>query len=572
MAPEKLSEYERKRLENIKRNDEMLAALKIQSKAADLSAASKRQRVEAKSYKLSPEKKAKPEKPIVLRRSLRTQGMPPDSNGLFDEYVDSVHKTLDSKGLRDDFVNCGDRTMKSSTQNKSSAANAIGPLSFEDACVKKKSYKPLVDTILRVARKAHFGDVEEECYTSFDHEMKPKVEVSVKEEELDEVKACKDENLSENCDFGSAIKYGFDGIKTCNEEDSSVRRDLCSCGLIKGVVKAEKSERESCLDLGSLTLKPENIARIMPGRIMVVKFFPSTDVRMVVAGSKAGNITFWNLNPQEEKDNGIYLYDTHSGPVSGIAIQQSCYSKIFTSCYDGLIRLMDIEKEVFDLVYRSEYSIYALSQQPNNMNTLYFSEGQGGLSIWDVRAGKTSNEYLLHDARINTVDFNFQNPNIMATSSTEGTACLWDLRSMDADKPKPLQMVQHKRAVHSAYFSPSGSSLVTTSFDDKVGIWSGVNFEDSTVIQHNNQTGRWISSFRAIWGWDDSYIFIGNMKRGVDVISPARRKTIMTVQSPDISAIPCRFDAHPDQIGMLAGATAGGQVYVWTLDKESAGE
>lgn len=62
------------------------------------------------------------------------------------------------------------------------------------------------------------------------------------------------------------------------------------------------------------------------------------------------------------------------------------------------------------------------------------------------------------------------------------------------------------------------------------------------------------------------------MKRGVDVISPARRKTIMTVQSPDISAIPCRFDAHPDQIGMLAGATAGGQVYVWTLDKESAGE
>lgn len=45
MAPEKLSEYERKRLENIKRNDEMLAALKIQSKAADLSAASKRQRL-----------------------------------------------------------------------------------------------------------------------------------------------------------------------------------------------------------------------------------------------------------------------------------------------------------------------------------------------------------------------------------------------------------------------------------------------------------------------------------------------------------------------------------------------
>lgn len=44
MAPEKLTEYERKRLENIKRNEEMLAALKVHAKASDLSAASKRQR------------------------------------------------------------------------------------------------------------------------------------------------------------------------------------------------------------------------------------------------------------------------------------------------------------------------------------------------------------------------------------------------------------------------------------------------------------------------------------------------------------------------------------------------
>jgi hypothetical protein len=70
---------------------------------------------------------------------------------------------------------------------------------------------------------------------------------------------------------------------------------------------------------------------------------------------------------------------------------------------------------------------------------------------------------------------------------------------------------------------------------------------------------------RAIWGWDDSYLFIGNMKRGVDVISPAQRRTIFTLQSPDVSAIPCRFDAHPYNVGMLAGATSGGQVYIWTL-------
>lgn len=70
---------------------------------------------------------------------------------------------------------------------------------------------------------------------------------------------------------------------------------------------------------------------------------------------------------------------------------------------------------------------------------------------------------------------------------------------------------------------------------------------------------------RAIWGWDDEYVFIGNMKRGVDVISPVERRTVFTLQSPHMSAIPCRFDVHPFNVGMLAGATSGGQVYVWTL-------
>ena len=68
---------------------------------------------------------------------------------------------------------------------------------------------------------------------------------------------------------------------------------------------------------------------------------------------------------------------------------------------------------------------------------------------------------------------------------------------------------------------------------------------------------------RAIWGWDDSYLFIGNMKRGVDIISTACRKTVMTLQSAHMSAIPCRFSAHPYKVGMLAGATGGGQIYMW---------
>ncbi|GMJ15882.1 DROUGHT SENSITIVE 1 [Hibiscus trionum] len=499
MASQKLTEYERKRLENIKRNEEMVAALKIHSTAATLSAATKRQRT--KTYKAGPVKKPKAETPIVIRRSLRTRGMPPDS-----------------KGLADDFCENFDKTPKSVSPLKPQSPRVLGPISMKDAFSgdEIESNQVLVGTILSIAKKTQ-------------------VDVSCKEE-LNGVNDIKDEIFSGKRTLGS-----------CKSEAS------------ESPVKIEK--RDPWLE--SLDLKPENVARIMPGRIMVVKFFPSSTMRMIAAGNKFGNIAFWNVDSKDEKED-IYLYRPHSGPISGILVQQYAMSKIYSSCYDGFIRLMDAEKESFELVHSCDDTVYSLSQQPNNSASLYFGEGRGGLNVWDIRTGKSSKNWILHEDRINTISFNSQNSNIMATCSTDGTACIWDLRSMSTRKPQTLRTVSHNRAVHSAYFSPSGSSLATTSLDDNVGITSGANFEDTSMIYHNNCTGRWISSFRGIWGWDDSYIFIGNMKRGVDVISPAQRRTVMTLQSPEMSAIPCRFDAHPCEVGTLASATSGGQVYLWT--------
>lgn len=125
---------------------------------------------------------------------------------------------------------------------------------------------------------------------------------------------------------------------------------------------------------------------------------------------------------------------------------------------------MDAEKEVFDLVHSCDDAIFSLSQHPNDVKSLYFGEGRGGLSVWDDRTGRVSSQWTLHEDRINTIDFNPQNPNIMATSSSDATVCLWDLRKVDAGKPKSLKIVNHERAVHSAYFSPSGSSLASTRY------------------------------------------------------------------------------------------------------------
>ncbi|MBA0868473.1 hypothetical protein Goshw_014242 [Gossypium schwendimanii] len=238
--------------------------------------------------------------------------------------------------------------------------------------------------------------------------------------------------------------------------------------------------------------------------------------------------------------------------------------QIYSSGHDGFIRLMDAEKEVFDVVHYCDKTIHCLSQQPNDLWSLYFSEGRGVLIEWDVRTGKSSGNWMLHEDTINTISFNPQNPNVMATSSTDGTACIWDLRSTRSRKPKTMKTASHGRAVNSAYFSPSGTSLATTSLDNNVGIISGFNYEDTSMIYHDNSTGTLNLSFRGIWGWDDSCIFIGNMRKGIDVISPVKRTSVMTLQSPQLPAIPWRFDAHPYEVGMLAAATNGSGVCLWT--------
>jgi hypothetical protein len=38
--------------------------------------------------------------------------------------------------------------------------------------------------------------------------------------------------------------------------------------------------------------------------------------------------------------------------------------------------------------------------------------------------------------------------------------------------------------------------LSSCSTDDTVGMVSGVNFEHTSMINHDNRTGRWLSSFR----------------------------------------------------------------------------
>jgi hypothetical protein len=75
---------------------------------------------------------------------------------------------------------------------------------------------------------------------------------------------------------------------------------------------------------------------------------------------------------------------------------------------------------------------------------------------------------------------------------------------------------------------------------------------------------------RAIWSWSDSTLFVGNMKRVIDVISVDHSEKSLSasytasLESEHMTAIPCRFSLHPYKVGHLAGASSTGKVFLWT--------
>ncbi|XP_071699168.1 uncharacterized protein [Rutidosis leptorrhynchoides] len=235
-----------------------------------------------------------------------------------------------------------------------------------------------------------------------------------------------------------------------------------------------------------MELEEENIARLVPKRILSVKFFQSEHMRMVVVGNSHGDLGFWNVDSDNEEGDGIYKYHPHFAPVSSIVIQPFSLNKIITSCYDGLVRSLDIEKETFGVTYTTKHAIFSMSQRCDDVNSLYLGEGNGVVRIWDERSGKLSFSRNLHELRINTIDFNSDNLNLMVTSSSDQTACIWDLRKLGKRKPEPLKLISHTGTVNSAYFSPFGSFLATTSVDNKIGVLSGANYDKVRMIHHKN--------------------------------------------------------------------------------------
>lgn len=122
---------------------------------------------------------------------------------------------------------------------------------------------------------------------------------------------------------------------------------------------------------------------------------------------------------------------------------------------------------MFDLMYclgeDNLDPLFAICSVPGSPFGVYVGEGYGFLRMLDTREKKPTSCVQIHQKRINTIDLNRQSPWQMVTSSTDTTVCVWDVRKLKNDRDR-IGFVQHQKAVQSAEFSPSGSSIATCRF------------------------------------------------------------------------------------------------------------
>lgn len=187
--------------------------------------------------------------------------------------------------------------------------------------------------------------------------------------------------------------------------------------------------------------------------------------------------------------------------------------------------------------------------------------GAGGAAHWLATRGKRV------ALKVNSVHVCPRDDTLVATAAGDGLVQLWDLRKAAAGKGKaasaPLQEFAHRKSVQSAYFNPGGTRLLSTSYDDTLQVYETRDgaWVKGVTIRHDNQTGRWVVPFRAVWTGDEG-VLVGSMRRQLEVYNARTGHVVAQHASEHLTAIPSRNASHPTR-DVLAAGTASGRVHVF---------
>ncbi|GBC32820.2 WD repeat-containing protein [Rhizophagus irregularis DAOM 181602=DAOM 197198] len=341
---------------------------------------------------------------------------------------------------------------------------------------------------------------------------------------------------------------------------------------VPGGKEGLKAVRWRCRSLNLKTTEDWSSVKVTPERIYCISVHPSKDKILVSAGDKQGSLGFWDVNEinVNEYGNGecqTFMFDAHTKTITCSQYSPTDSNLLFTSSYDGSIRYLDLNQAKSIETFVSNEYTYTHFDMDSTGQIIYFSTNEGTVGVKDIRQPITVfNGYDLHDKKVGCISLNPIRPELMVTASLDRTMCLWDIRKLGSDCK--VQEFTFTKSVTSAYWSPTGDKVVSTSYDDLMRVFyynEERKLKERIQIPNNNQVGRWVTMFRATWNPNPNlhpHFIVGNMKRSADIYSAVTGELIGNMRDENLSAIPAVNAFHP-KLNIIVSGNASGRMVVW---------
>ncbi|BEI90683.1 uncharacterized protein CcaverHIS019_0307530 [Cutaneotrichosporon cavernicola] len=339
-------------------------------------------------------------------------------------------------------------------------------------------------------------------------------------------------------------------------------------------------------------------AKVTTERVFSMVVHPEPTKNLVLVGDKYGQLGIWDaLGPSfteadegEDTEGRVWRVQAHAkNSISCMKVDPIAGSSLYSSSYDCSLRKLDFatcvstEQFAFD---DDDMLITHFDLTPSGQEA-WLVDKNGGISHCDFREGGERRRWVVQEggraAKLGGVSVNPLQPHLICTAGNDQHLRIWDVRHLGRITPKaaeslappedrpdealdtfptssiPVERIenymqgskgkgllraayQHGKSCSAAYWDPTGRRILTTSYDDKLRIWTlnpqsfildqplpVTQFKPSKSIIHNCQTGRWLTILRANWSLNTDYMphfTVGNMKRTLDVFAATGDKIV----------------------------------------------
>lgn len=340
---------------------------------------------------------------------------------------------------------------------------------------------------------------------------------------------------------------------------------------------AESSAKENknmnlkryCSTLSTMKMTEDRVAKVVKDRVFCAAIHPCSSTVLMAAGDKFGRLGLWSLDG-DWGDDGVLLFEPHSRPITCMAFSPAKPTDLLSTSYDGSMRLMDVEKAVFDEVYDNEDGLKTFDfLSPDGMSLLVGS-WHSDISVVDRRTPGNSHESLhsLDTKVVRCVSVHPMKRHYFAVAESQ-VVNIYDARFLKKSKSTAVcQLKGHSKSISSAYFSPdSGNRILTTCMDNHIRIYDTSESTNAPLLKsigHDMRTGRWLTKLAAVWDPKQEDCFaVGSLcrQRCVQVYHESG-KLLHTFRDENLTTVQSVVAFHPTR-NVLMGANSSGRLHVF---------